>query len=168
MQTHTQLQFASLITEHKGAVYQAIKKYCNDEYAEDDLFQEIAIKAWQTFHTFEGRSKFSTWLWGIARNTAVDRFRRLYPFKTVLLDNIFYQLSDSTYEETEPGFNASSIMDRLTATEKLTLQMRIDGLSYTQIAEQTGEPENRIRVRMHRLKSILAESIKKEINKTIQ
>ncbi len=42
----------------------------------DDVLQETLVKAWGNLDNFEGKSKFSTWLYRIAVNEAIDFLRR--------------------------------------------------------------------------------------------
>lgn len=156
-----QHQFATLLTKHKGIVCQVIKTYCaHDEATQDDLFQDISLKAWEAFHTFTGKSQFSSWLWSIARNTAIDRLRRLKQFSVILTDNFLYEIEDIPYEEEATRLNINSVMDLLTDREKTTLQFRMNGLSFAEISIQMNEPISRLTVRMHRIKKMLADSIR--------
>uniref|UniRef100_UPI00222FDC60 sigma-70 family RNA polymerase sigma factor n=1 Tax=Klebsiella pneumoniae TaxID=573 RepID=UPI00222FDC60 len=42
----------------------------------DDLFQEITLQAWKAYANFRGDSKFSTWLYRVALNTAITFYRK--------------------------------------------------------------------------------------------
>ena len=47
----------------------------NKEHAED-LVQEVYIRVFKSYHRFEGKSSEKTWLFSIARNVAIDFFRK--------------------------------------------------------------------------------------------
>ena len=42
----------------------------------EDLFQETLIKVWKGFKSYNEQSKFSSWLFSIAHNVAVDSIRK--------------------------------------------------------------------------------------------
>lgn len=162
MQTNEQLQFAGELQQHKNLIYNVINTYCYDENYKDDLYQDIALRAWNAYEDYTGASKFSTWLHAIARNTAVDRIRRLNTqIKTILTDNILWEIEDVPYSEEIPNINYS-VISTLSEAEKRTLQMRIDGLTFSEISKQTGEPLTRLIVRMHRIKTLLTEGVRRK------
>ncbi|MBW0433357.1 RNA polymerase subunit sigma-70 [Leptospira yasudae] len=71
--------FESLMNRYQGLVYsQAIKAFRNETEAED-FTQDIFLKAFESLSTFQGRSQFSTWLFVIARNEIIRRYRREHP-----------------------------------------------------------------------------------------
>lgn len=157
-----QKDFTILLQQSKPVIYSIINKYCNDEQAQDDIFQEVSISAWENFHTFCGKSKFTTWIAAIARNKSVDRFRRLRSFAEILTDNFFWEIIDEPYAEDSRVIDPS-VIQSLSKTEQNTLQLRMDGLSFEKISELTGEPISRLTVRMHRIKQRLSKQLK---NKT--
>lgn len=158
-QTKDEVQFERLLHDSRRIVYGAISAYCRDEQYKDDLYQEVCIRAWEAYKAFRGASKFSTWIAAIARNTAISWLRATSRSRIVLYDNIFLDIPDTEYTEESIGLSPS-VIEKFSAAEKETLQMRIDGLSFTEISAITGEPENRIRVRMHRLKKLLEEGVR--------
>jgi len=137
-----------------------ILSYCHHEEVKDDLYQEVAAKAWRAFDSFSGDCKFSTWISQIARNTAIDYLRQKKSIKTVLHSNILWEIPDTEYKE-EPGGLPLSIMDKFSEAEKRTVQMRMDGLPFAEISKITGEPEGRLIVRMHRIKHLLLKGTKR-------
>jgi len=65
--------FAFLVDKYKYMAYTiALKVVRNTEDAKD-IAQESFVKAYQQLHQFEGRSKFSTWLYTIVYRTAVSK-----------------------------------------------------------------------------------------------
>lgn len=61
-------QFDILVTRYRNQVYRFILKFTNDPVYAEDLAQDTFIAAFQNLQSFQGNSKFSTWLLGIARN----------------------------------------------------------------------------------------------------
>ena len=45
----------------------------------DDLVQETFLKVWRAMDGFDGRAQPRTWIYRIAHNTAMDRFRQKWP-----------------------------------------------------------------------------------------
>ena len=68
--------FNALIDEHKAMAFTlAIKLLKNREDAEE-VTQDAFVKAYKNISQFEGKSKFSTWLYTIVYNTALTRLRK--------------------------------------------------------------------------------------------
>jgi RNA polymerase sigma-70 factor (ECF subfamily) len=65
-----------LVDRSYSMVYGALFKLCGDEELAADLTQETYRKAWAALARFDGRSRFSTWLYRIAHNTFLNHIRR--------------------------------------------------------------------------------------------
>jgi RNA polymerase sigma-70 factor, ECF subfamily len=68
--------FETLYTRHKDALYRYLQRMCRDRDACNDLFQEVWSKVIQSRERYEPRAQFTTFLFRIAHNCAVDYFRR--------------------------------------------------------------------------------------------
>lgn len=81
-----------LFARHHARVASWCLRITGDVNSAADLAQEIFLKAFQRLHTFQGNSKFTTWLFSITRNHCLDvlRSRAVHPQQTseVLLDEI--------------------------------------------------------------------------------
>jgi RNA polymerase sigma factor (sigma-70 family) len=148
--------FVSLIAENKPVVHAIVRRYCRDVSYREDLFHDIILRAWKSYDSFAGTGTFTTWLCCIAKNTAIDRLRRLKSgFLSLAYDNTLYQIVDEPYRELSlPAF------DCLSQKEQETLNLYIDGLTAKEIGAKLNEPANRIAVRMLRIKERLAKSVK--------
>ena len=68
--------FVALLEEHQNIVHKICRLYTQDESEHKDLFQEISIQLWRSFDRFEGKSKFSTWMYRVGLNTAITLSRK--------------------------------------------------------------------------------------------
>ena len=71
--------FVELVTRYKRPILNFAYRFLGDAHAADDVAQEVFIKAYRGLGGFSYASrhaKFSTWLFQIARNAAIDALRR--------------------------------------------------------------------------------------------
>ncbi len=65
-----------LFRRHHGRVAAWCLRYTRDVDAASDLAQEVFLKAFQQIASFRGDSKFTTWLYSIARYRCLDEMRQ--------------------------------------------------------------------------------------------
>ena len=68
--------YANLVERHKDIVFSVIKKIIHDRLEAEELAQDVFISAYKSLSQFEGKSKFSTWLYRIAYNAAISKTRK--------------------------------------------------------------------------------------------
>ena len=66
-----------LVTRYRDAVYLWCFRYTRDPERALDLSQDVLVTVWEKIGTFEGRSKFSSWLFSVTRNRCIDASRRV-------------------------------------------------------------------------------------------
>jgi RNA polymerase sigma-70 factor (ECF subfamily) len=66
-----------LVTRYRDAVYLWCYRYTRDRERALDLSQDVLAAVWQKIGSFEGRSKFSSWLFSVTRNRCIDASRRV-------------------------------------------------------------------------------------------
>ncbi len=134
-----------------------------------ELAQETFIRAYENLPKFESRSSFSTWLYRIAANLAID-FRRREGRHSVLrgeeadneLGRMPSTLGDSfkTAERSELSKRINEALKELTPEHRAVILLReVEGLSYDEIGEVLQCPRGTVMSRLHyarsRLRSIL-------------
>jgi RNA polymerase sigma-70 factor (ECF subfamily) len=95
-----------------------------------DSAQEVFLKAFQHLDSFRGDSKFSTWLYSIARNHCMDEFRTRAARPAETTDVVLEEMADSRFEETW------RTMERR-ESEQLVRQLMRDALDGTEAEVMT-------------------------------
>lgn len=68
--------FSVLVDRYRQKVFQTCMGFLHNADDAEDLTQEIFVKAWNALNSFDGRAAFSTWLYRIAVNKAINQTRR--------------------------------------------------------------------------------------------
>jgi RNA polymerase sigma-70 factor (ECF subfamily) len=139
--------------------------YCDDQDDRDDLFQEIVAQLWKSFPTFREESKFTTWMYRVALNTAITTFKKTKrrPDQNRLTYENF-QVKDENYdiEAEEEIKNLHRAVAQLTGVEKSIVLLFLENKKYEEIAEITGITQNYVRVKMNRIKKKLKKFMETE------
>ncbi|QEH42885.1 RNA polymerase sigma factor [Chitinophaga sp. XS-30] len=145
-----ELQFIQQIDQHQHILHKICRLYRDSKEDREDLFQEMVLQLWKAAPSFEGRSKFSTWMYRIALSTALLDFRKKRP-------PVFYPeiLPDRPEHQPEQSMEAEQLMEALKKLEdadKALITLYLEDLSYQEIAEITGISENYVGVKLNRIK----------------
>jgi RNA polymerase sigma-70 factor (ECF subfamily) len=68
--------FSELVRRYEQTVYRYAFKLCRDREKAEETFQDTFINVYRKLGTFDGRSRFSTWLYTIVTNNCLMRHRR--------------------------------------------------------------------------------------------
>jgi RNA polymerase sigma-70 factor (ECF subfamily) len=94
-------------------VYRSLYRMCGDGDAASDLTQETYARAWRALDQFDGRSRFSTWLYRIAYTTFLNHVRR--PQRFVSLDD----------ESVAPGLAVAVEQDPISGADAARLRRAV-------------------------------------------
>jgi RNA polymerase sigma-70 factor (ECF subfamily) len=153
---------------YETRLYKFIKSKLNDSFEAYDILNETFLEVWKKANTFQGRSKVSTWLFGIAYYKTMDRLRKK---KLVLMgDDDFSDIIDES-----PGAmsclvradNAESIrhcLNALKAAHRAVMELTFfEDMSYSEIAEVVNCPENTVKTRMFHAKQAMKNCLQKSM-----
>ncbi len=149
------------IEEHQPLIRKVSFMYGHNSAESDDMFQEICIQAWRAYPQFKGDSKFSTWLYRVAINTAISWIRKEKKHK---LDNSddekLFGVHDDTpfYVEEEKKEQVSALhraIKKLNDVDRTLVLLYLEEVAYAEISEILGLTVNNIKVKMNRVKKRL-------------
>jgi RNA polymerase sigma-70 factor, ECF subfamily len=144
-------KFTNEVFSHIGIIQKICRIYKKDAADREDLFQEILYNAWHSYPRFEGRSKFSTWLYRVALNTALHQNRKdKRTTATVHLESTPFETFEE--DEADPLKILYQAIDHLNPLEKSIVILFLEDQSYSEIAEITGLSVNNVGVKLSRIK----------------
>ncbi len=68
-----------LIGRYLKPIYNFLYRYTGDVAEAEDITQEAFVRAWKNIRKFDRNKKFKTWIFGIAKNAAIDFLRKKKP-----------------------------------------------------------------------------------------
>lgn len=153
-----QNEFIVLVNQHRGMLYKVCNLYCSSEYDKQDLFQEIVIQLWKAYPRFRGDSKFGTWLYRIALNTAISDLRKQKKhIQSVEPDQLPTEIQDIQYnkDKEEKLQQLYRAIHQLPEIERGIVMLYLEDKSYEEMEEILGINQNNLRVKMNRIKEKL-------------
>ncbi len=156
-------KFLEEVNANIGIVHRICNSYYLDPEEREDGFQEILYQLWKSYPSFNGDSKFSTWMYRVALNTAISGYRKQK--KSVKKES----LTEKVLEV--PSSNEQQILDEqmallygaingLSPVDKAIMLLFLDECSYDQIASIVGISKNNVSVKLVRIKKKLEEQLK--------
>ena len=171
--------FAVLLERYRGPIFNFILRSVRNPHTAEELMQEVFLRVVQRSAEFKGESKFSTWLYTIARNQCIDHSRKMVFRRHRSLDAPLRVGEDSgqslldRVETKDPKTDRDAIANELgariaeavellpTEQREVFLLRQIQGLPFKEIAIIVEVPENTVKSRMRyaleRLQQALAE-----------
>jgi RNA polymerase sigma-70 factor (ECF subfamily) len=157
--------FRLLVRRHERAVYgMGLSFFRNGEDA-SDFTQEVFLKAYRNLPNFERRSRFSTWLYKIAYNTALNEVNRRKEYLSLADENMDKLINSGDTPEKIALRNAAKEAVNAAIKElPERFSVCIDlfffyDRSYKEIEVITGIPVNTIKSHVFRAKILLREKL---------
>ncbi|ARN70850.1 MULTISPECIES: RNA polymerase sigma factor [Nonlabens] len=162
MKPDQEKQFVELLDKHQNIVHKICRLYTNDQDAHNDLFQEVTIQLWKAYPKFRGDSKFSTWMYRVALNTAITLYRKnKRRVKTQEYDSVQFKIEDRKEEDdsNEQLTLLYSAIKQLNDIDKALVFLYLEDKNYKEISYTLGISEVNARVKMNRIKTKLAKLV---------
>jgi len=165
-----------IVQTHHKRIYHVALRMCGNVQDAEETLQDTFISAFKALPSFEGRAKLSTWLYRIASNTCLMRKRKYASDPDILsvdepwidpdsTDTPRYFV-DWTYEPEDLLLDdeLQHVMDEaiqdLSSTLRIVFIWRdLEGLSTAETATVLGISQSAVKVRLHRARLKLRESL---------
>ena len=150
-------KFIEQINNHIGILHKICNTYFLNDPNREDYYQEILIRLWKAYPNFKNQSAFSTWMYRVALNSAIDIIRKISS------NPQFVEITSC--ELSIPSSKAQHVMDererlyqainRLNINEKAITLLYLDDYSYDEIASVVGISKSNVGVKINRIKKEL-------------
>lgn len=165
------LAFRIIVKRYKEPLTNYIYRILNDYETAIDISQEVFIRVFRKASSYQPLAAFSTWIYRIATNLAINEIRRRKKGYTVSLF-VRSNTTDEDFEMQLPDKSVSSpeeksiqiqlqrqvreALDTLPVKYKVPLLLReLQGHSYDEIAKIIGIPQGTVKSRINRGRAIL-------------
>lgn len=161
-----QEDFTEKINDCRGIIHKICHLYAFTETDREDLFQEIVIQLWKSYPKFRGDSKFSTWLYRVALNTAISDLRKQQSKVELKFPEFI------PHEPADKKENAAmedqlrqmyAAIAKLQEIDRAVVMLYLDDNSYEEMEAILGVNQNTLRVKMNRIKEKLRQLTKSEV-----
>jgi len=156
--------FDQWLSQHQGLLFKVVRAYAFTPHDQDDLFQEIAIRLWDSIPNYRKESAVTTWIYRVSLYTAISWIR-----KEERDQQRKQSLAGSEHLLRQPTRQPDKRLDwlyeqisRLDDIDRSVALLHLDGFSHQEIADTLGVSANNIGVRIHRIKKQLIGKSKQE------
>ncbi|MEX0912725.1 MAG: sigma-70 family RNA polymerase sigma factor [Gemmatimonadota bacterium] len=175
--TGSEKAYRELLDRYQRPVFSLIYRMVRDRELAEDLAQETFVKVFNRLDSYKPKYKFSSWIFKIASNLAIDTLRKKEP-KTVSLDGSTYAQTTEEMERTrivvaskdrnpeellearELGRELEEAIGELRVEYRTAVLLRhVEGRPYEEIAEIMEVPLGTVKTYIHRGRSELKEKL---------
>jgi RNA polymerase sigma-70 factor, ECF subfamily len=163
--------FEELVRRYQRPIVAYVYRMVGDYDAALDLTQEVFIRVYNSLGRYRAEFKFSTWIYRIAHNAAIDHLRRVGASRTeemtiegeggTSFEKPLASKAPSPEQETERGERRAEIEEVVGqlphAYRELIVLRHSHDLSYDEIAEVTGLPLGTVKNRIFRAREAMRE-----------
>ncbi len=159
--------FAPLVDKYKDMVFTIIVKIVGNAADAEELSQDVFLKVYHSLSGFQRKSRFSTWIYRIAYNTAITKTRK----KKFVMQSLDEELTESyTQDDIHENVYAlspeqqkaflDSVLKKLPENDYLMITLyHKEEMSIKDISEITGYSESNVKVKLHRIRKKLQQEM---------
>ncbi|RNF40526.1 RNA polymerase sigma factor SigX [Planococcus salinus] len=161
--------FHRLYDQYHQDVFQFLIYLVKNRHLAEELMHEVYIRVFKAYDRFEGKSSEKTWLFSIAKNVAIDHFRKAAVRKKHSMDHFDWETQQLVSHERIPEevsmLNEDKVLlyqtlDTCTGDQKMVIIMRFfQDLSIAETAEVLGWTQGKVKTTQHRAIKSLREKL---------
>jgi RNA polymerase sigma-70 factor (ECF subfamily) len=172
-----QSAYADLIKRHQRFVFTLAMRFAKGREDAEEIAQDCFIKAYRSLASFQGQSKFSTWLYSIVYTTAMTFLRK----KRIATDSIDDENTYIQVENHESGYDTDNVENK---SRSFYLNQAIEQLlpddatiitlfykgeqSLEEIGQALGMEANTVKVKLFRARQRLKEKLERNLKQEVK
>lgn len=173
-------KYGELTERYKGRLFAYLYRFVGQKEEAEDLLQDVFIKAFKNLRSYDSRRKFSSWIYRIAHNEAINYVKRKSLKRFISWENV--TLSKDLLSTSGPGEGAEDAwirkeantevekaLDKLSPKYKQVLVFRYYfDQTYEEMSEVIGKPVNTVGTLINRAKKKLIFELSKSKNMDVK
>ena len=162
--------FNQIVNDNHERLTRICAYYNSNETDRKDLYQEILINVWKSLESFRNDSSINTWIYRVAVNTALSFRGKSCKQMHLVVDATTQNIStlDDDLEVEQQRLkeqrleNLQNELNTLSIIDKALVSLMLEGLSMKEISDIIGITEPNVKVKIHRIKSLLKTKLNKK------
>lgn len=147
------------VARERNRLFNFIKTKVSDTGDAEDILQDVFFQLWQGYHTIESLEKLTSWMFRVARNKIIDRYRKQKPeaFSNMQIVGdegeaplLLSEIISDSGSSPDDVYTRELIWDSIeTVLGELPVKQRdvfvwheLEGLSFKKMSENTGDSLN--------------------------
>ena len=159
-----------LVERHQDAIYRFVQSLVSHRHEAEDITQEVFLAAYKNLASFDpDRALFTTWLFTIARNRAINHLKRCRIPSGIesMSEPIDVHAPTDTVEASEFLEHLDRCLNTLPLDQKTAFVLaEVEGLSYAEIAEIEHVSLGTVKSRLHRAKRRLRATLQEFVRES--
>lgn len=158
--------FGELVELTHRRVFSLAFRLVGDRFDAEDVAQESYLRMFRGLSGFREEAKFETWMYRIVTNSAINLLRRRGRNGELLSEEAALELAapDAPAQQTADRDELARSLDLLPAGQRAVVILKdVYGLSCREIGAELGIEEGAVKVRLHRARKRLRESLQNEV-----
>jgi len=159
--------FRELVEAFQAKAYRLAFRMLGHEEDARDVVQDSFIKMWQKIHTYHEEEQFTSWMYKIVCNTAIDRLRAGKRYPAISLEELHRELytwsEDSGHrklEDKEAGQLIRALTEELPEKQRIVFSLRdLEGLSSQETEAITGFSEDMVKSNLYHARKTIREKL---------
>ncbi|HHE45818.1 MAG TPA: RNA polymerase sigma factor [Candidatus Moranbacteria bacterium] len=157
-------KYVEIIKRYQGKLLVYLYRLIGSRQDAEDILQNVFIKAYKDLYKYDVKRKFSSWIYRIAHNEAVNYLKRkslkkFIPWENIITTKDQLKMShsserpDKIWFRKETSQEVNRVLDKLPLKYKRVLILRYySRKSYKEISKILGKPVNTVGILIHRAK----------------
>ena len=157
-------QFTSDYLPIKNRLYRFALRIVDHAAEAEDVVQEVFIKLWNSRHQLTGIQNVEAWCMTATKNLSIDKLRskhrRLQPMKAGFDLHDHSATPFQSVASDDVIAHVKNLMNNLPEKQRDIMHLRdIEGLTYQEIADTLGLPQEQVKVYLHRARKAVREGL---------
>ncbi len=177
-----QSAYTDLVKRHQRFVFTLAMRFAKGREDSEEIAQDCFIKAYRSLASFQGQSKFSTWLYSIVYTTAMT-FLRKKRLDTDSIDdeNVYIRIDADSYRHQSSGYDVNDVeiksrsfylnqaIEQLLPDDAAIITLFYKGeQSLEEIARALGMEANTVKVKLFRARQRLKEKLERNLKHEVK
>jgi RNA polymerase sigma-70 factor (ECF subfamily) len=167
--------YAMLINKHKTMAFNVALRITRNREDAEEVIQDAFLKVYYSLKDFEGKSKFSTWLYKIVYNQAISKIRKKSIAQSDINEEIINNFTvgnisrDLNYLASEDQTKYINLaLSKLPEEDSAIVTLfYLNESSIEEVSEITGLSESNVKVKLHRSRKKMYEELKQLLNNEV-